>query len=293
MHELARESIDGTPGASASLTLVAVAAPAYPRMHQVAASGSMLHYTIESSTGQVLCTGVGVSTGAGAFTRLAEFSHWDGTTYTRSPGALASLPAACSIYLALSATTAAPVHGPACSIDADRWVLLGPDVPNVSGTPSLTASRDYYWRSLNCYPHKIDAIAIHSTGSASFDVGLYEVDWATGYPGKLLLGWQGKSVAGGMNTVTLASATLGSMSAVAQPLPLGDVYWALNVSAGGCGRTVPNVGRSGSSSSDMTAPKSILYRNRTNNTAFGDAPSITGRIIDAWSNVPMISARGS
>ncbi len=293
MHELARESISGTPGTAASLTVVAATSPAYPRLSDVAALGSMLHYTIEASDGRVVCTGVGKATAAGAFTRLTEFSQFDGTTYTKQPSALASLPSGCAIYVALSATTVMPVSAPASNVSADRWVLPNDNQIATSATGTFaTTGRDHYWRVRMAYPHKVDAIAIHSTATANYDIGLYEVDWDTGNPGRLLIGWQGVSIAAGMNTILLSAATLGALSAASQRLPLGDMYWMLNMSAGGPGRTVLYTGCSGSIVSDLASPQSILYRSRTNNTSFGDAPTITGRLAMATTHVPMIALRG-
>lgn len=290
-YELGRESISGTPGTSASLTLTAATSPAFPRMSEVAVVGVPLSYTIEDSTGQVLCTGMGVSTGAGAFTRVLEWSHYGGT-YSDNPSSLYSLPSGCVIYLSANRGNMATLYGPASAVDANQWINPTGLVCGTGGTFS-TANRDHYWRSMQMYPHKVDAIAIHAAGAASFDIGMYEVNPSTGSPGILLIGWQGVTVAAGMNTVTLASATLGALSAAAQRLPTGDVYWMLNLSASSCSRTVANVGPSGSDSSDLSAAKSVLYRSRTNNTSFGDTPTLTGRLTTTTANVPMIPLRGA
>lgn len=294
MRELGTENISGTPGTSATLTLTAASSPAFPRMNEVAPVGSPIHYTIETAAGQVVANGVGISTAAGAFTRQVEYSSWDGTTYTVA-GSLASIPSGCKIYCGLSAFSAAPLAAPSWNGDANRWIEPSYNVGSSASFILTSANRDHFWRFLNRYPHKVDAVAYHAAGIATFDIGIYEVDYATGGPGKLLLGWQGVTSAAGMNTLTLAARTLGALAASPQPIPVGDLYGMMNASSTGAspGRGVPNGGAAGSIGSDMANPSNILYAGRTVNTSFGDSPTIGGRHANSFPVNPLLSFRGA
>lgn len=295
MRELAYQSISGTPGTAAALTVVAVAGN--PRLDQVAPVGSPIFYTVEiESSGQAVCTGVGKATGAGAFTRLAEFSSYDGTDYGANPAALASIPAGCVIYCSLSGQIALPSFAPTSNVSANRW--FDPSGQGGIVTTAFTvgaANRDYFWRDRLATAQKIDAFSIHAAAIGVLDLGLYEIDWATGGPGVLLLGWQGFALAAGMNTLLLTAATLGVLPKAAQRPPIADVIWMANWSA-----TTANPARtkdataalSGSETADLSGPQHLLYAPRANNSTFGDSPALTGRITTAAAKVPSIGARG-
>lgn len=293
MRELGYETISGTPGTTAALTVAAVTSPAFPRLNAIAPVGSAIHYTIIASDGQVISNGVGVSTGAGAFTRKVEFSSFDGTTYTVG-GSLASLPAGCTIFCGYNFSNVAPLQAPTWNGDANRWFEPG-DMPVASTvyTPSATG-RDHFWRFRNLNPHKIDAISVFTGAAGALDFGIYEVDWVTGGPAKLLLGWNIATTAVGANTLTLASATLGVLAGAASVLPTGDLYGMWNVSSTSVtsNRTIANVGPSGSVDADILTAKSILYATRTNATSFADSPTITGRHTTGVAGVPMVVFRG-
>lgn len=295
MRELAYESVSGTPGTTAAITVAAITGtPAYPRLNNVAPTGSPIHYTVENSSGQPLCTGVGISTGANGFTRQVEYSHWDGTTYTAYPGTLYSLPSGCKIYASLSAATAAPLAAPTWNGTTGRWFEPGDrTVGTTTFTPSA-AGRDHFWRFRNLHPHLVDSVAIHAAATGTIDVGIYEIDWSTGAPGKLLLGWQGVSVVAGMNQITTASRTSGSLAAGNVSIPVGDLYGMVNVSATSvtCGRTITNNGAGGSVVPDLSSAQSLLYLTRTNATSFGDSPTLTGRLTTGVAAVPALVFRG-
>lgn len=294
MRELGFEDISGTPGTSASLTVTAKSSPAYPRLSDVSPLGGAVHYIIKASDGQVLCTGVGYPSAAGTFVRQAEFTQWNGTTFTRDPASLASLPASCTIQCGVGEYSVVPPFARPWSGDADQWVEPAGNVV-VSTTYAIgNANRDYFWRFRNLCAFECDAIALDFSAAATLDIGIYEVDRATGAPGKLLLGWQGATGAVGTNILTFATATLGVLAKQAQTLPLGDLIGMFNVdTTGNLSRTVaPMVNSGGSGSSRMTDAKPFLYANRTNNTAFSDNPTITGRITTTTAGVPAIVLRG-
>lgn len=296
MRELGCERISGTPGTAAALTLTAFTGN--PRMSAVAPVGSPIHYTVEvESTGQPVCRGVGFSTGAGGFTCAIETSSYDGTDYTMSPAAFASIPAGCIIYCSAGAFDILPSFAPACAPGENLWF----DPAGFSIITSATwtvgaAGRDYFWRDRIAVNQPVDQLAIHAAAACTFDFGIYEINWATGKAGKLLLGWQGLTLAAGMNPMLLTAATLGALPKAAQRLPVGDVMFMGNWSAttGQPGRVKEgSSAMAGSLVSDLASPQHIQYVNRTNNTTFGDNPTITGRITTAYSKIPLVAARGA
>jgi hypothetical protein len=297
MRELGYQSISGTPGTAAALTVVAVAGN--PGMHQVAPVGSPILYTIAvESTGQQVCSGVGKSTGAGGFTRSLEFSTFDGTDYLTPTATLASIPAGCVIYCSFSAFDVMPTYAPPCAPGENLWFDPAGQSIITSATWTVgAANRDYFWRDRIAVNHPVDQLAIHaSAASGTLDFGLFEIDWATGKAGKLLLGWQGVTLAAGMNPLLLTAATLGALPKAAQRLPIGDVMYMGNWSAtaGQPGRVKDGTSAmAGSLVSDLASPQHLQYVNRTNNTSFGDNPTITGRITTSYSKIPLIAARGA
>lgn len=296
MRELGLELISGTPGTSATLTIAAVTGN--PRINQVAPVGASIHYTVEiENTGQQVCHGVGFSTGAGSFTRAIESSAYDGTDYTFSPAGFASIPAGCVIYCSAGAADLLPTFAPPCATGENLW--FDPAGPSVITSATWTVgaiNRDYFWRDRIAVNHPVDQLAIHAAASGTLDFGLFEIDWTTGRAGKLLLGWQGITLAAGMNPMLLTAATLGVLPKAAQRLPIGDVMYMGNWSA-----TAAQPGRvkdgtsamAGSLVSDLASPQHIQYVNRTNNTSFGDNPTITGRITSAYAKIPLVAARGA
>lgn len=291
MKELALEAISGTPGTSGSLTVTAVSSPvAFPRMSDVGVLSTPIAYTIEDSTGLVICSGWGYSTAAGAFTRVVETSQWGGSSYTRNPSALYSLPSGCVIYCGTSKATQPDLGQP---ITTQMWFEPnGLDTNTTGFTP--TANRDYFWRFVNTYPYSVDAVAVHASGSIVLDLGIYSVNLSDGKPAILLIGWKGVSLASGMNTITMASATLGALSAAAQALPTGDLMFMANLSSGNFGRSVSTKGsRSGSIVSDLNATQCLQYVNRTNNTSFASNPTITGRFTSANVAAPLVAFRAT
>lgn len=290
MYELGYENISGTPSTSASLTLTAISSPiAYPRMSAVGPASTPIYYIIENSSGQVLCAGVGLCASAGSFTRVIEFSHWNGTTYTRDPGTLYDLPSGCKVYCGVSVGTIAPLMA---RHESATW--FEPAAREVtSATMTFSANRDYWFRFRNEYAFPVDQVAVHIAAAATLDVGIYTVDPSDASPSKLLLGWQGVVAgSGGMVEMALTSVTLGVMSAAAQPIPMGDLYVMVNVSASAPGRVVTNGSAiSGSLVSDLANADAPLYANRTNNTSFGDDPTITGRITTTFAHSPALVFR--
>jgi len=295
MRELGYETISGTPGTTAAITVTAVASPtAFPRLSDIAPIGSPVHYTVETSAGQVVCNGVGVSTAAGSFTRQVEFSKYDGTTYAVG-GTLASIPAGCIIYCGLSAFTASPLHAPSWNGDVNRWFEPSGQVVGTTAFTATATGRDHFWRFRNLHPHKIDAIGFSAGAIGTLDIGIYEVDWVTGGPGKLLAGWQGVTTSAGLQSLLMTAKTLGALAATAGPLPVGDLYGMVNVSTTTLtfARTISNTGPSGSTTIDCGTPTNVLYSARTNNTSFGDGPMPTGRHASGFATVPMIAIRGA
>lgn len=295
MRELGYESISGTPGTAAALTVSAVSSPiAYPRLSAIAPAGVPVHYVIESSAGQVLALGVGYSGGAGSFTRQYEFSQWNGTTYTRDPATLYSLPSGCIIYCGAGSQLLVPGVAPPSSAITERWTEPGLQVVgSTTFTPTL-ASRDHFWRARNLLAYQVDALHMYIAGVGTLDFGIYEVDWSNGNPGKLLLGWQGVTTVVGNNTLLFTAATLGALSAVAQSLPLGDLFFMYNVSATSitCTRTVDlSHGLGGNGMLPLSSGKPMLYLDRTNNTSFGDSPSVTW-LNSSNTKMPGVSFRG-
>lgn len=293
MRELGFENISGTPGTTATLTVTAKTGPAWPRLSDVAPLGCAVHYTIKASDGQVLALGVGYPSAAGTFVRQREYSQFNGTTYTRDPATLASIPAGCTIQCSAGEASIAPTLAKPWNGDAEQWVEPGGNVVT-STTLALTNNRDYFWRIRNLCGFATDAVALDLSAAASIDFGLYEVDRATGAPGKLLLGWQGATGGVGSNVLEYSAATLGVLAKQAQTLSLGDLVCMLNIgTAGNASRTIsPFTGIGGSGSARMTDAKPLLYANRTTGTAFGDAPTITGRITTATAGLPATPLRG-
>lgn len=297
MRELGFERISGTPGTAAGLTLTAVAGN--PRMSAAAPVGSPIHYTVEiESAGQQVCHGVGISTGAGGFTRVVESSSYDGTDYTMNPAAFASIPAGCVIYCSAGAADLVPSNAPPCAPGENLWFDPAGQNNNVSAAAWAvgTTNRDHYWRDRIAVNKPIDQLAIHSSAICTFDFGVYEIDWATGKAGKLLLGWQGITTIAGMTPLLFSAATLGALPKSAQRLPIGDVMFMGNWSstAGQPNRVKDGTGAmSGSLVADLSVPQMIQYANRTNGTAFGDNPSITGRLTTSYSKIPLVAARGA
>lgn len=296
MRELGLETISGTPGTSETLTISAVVAPvAWPRLSAVAPVGAPINYTIESSSGQVLAEGVGHCTAVGAFTRDIEFAQWNGASYTQNPSGLYSLPSGCVIYCGLAAFSTEPAYAPPSNVNSIRWYEPGDKpVSAATYTPSA-AGRDIFWRIRNKFANKIDAVAIHTSAVGSIDVGIYEVDWATGNPGLLLAGWVNVTTVTGMNTLLLSDATLGvyaGRSSIA--LPIGDLFLGENVSATTItsGRLIDCVMATGSVSPDLTAAQPFLYTTRTQGTSFASNPTITGHNAQTNAKAPMISVRG-
>lgn len=294
MRELGYEDISGTPGTAASLTVTAKSSPAWPRLSDVAPVGCAVHYTIKASDGQVLALGVGYPSAAGTFVRQREFSQFNGTTYSRAPATLADLPAGCTIQCSVGEWSIAPTLARPWNGDVEQWVEPGGNVVT-STTLALTNNRDYFWRIRNLCGFATDAVAIDLSAAASIDFGFYEVDLATGAPGKLLLGWQGVTGGVGSNVLTYATATLGVLPKSAQLLPLGDLVCMLNVgTAGNASRTISAyTGVGGSGSARMTDSKPLLYANRTNATALGDDPTVTGRITTSTAGLPATPLRGA
>lgn len=297
MRELAYESISGTPGTSATLTVAAVSGN--PRFNEVAPVGSPIQYTVVvESTGQQVCHGTGISTGAGGFTRVIESSSYDGTNYTMSPAAFASIPAGCVIQCSAGAADLIPTYAPPCAPGENLWFdPAGSSIITAATWTVGATGRDYFWRDRIAVNHPVDQLAIHAAAASGLlDFGLYEINWATGKAGKLLLGWQGVTLAAGMNPLLLSAATLGVLPKSAQRLPIGDVMFMGNWSntAGNPGRVKEgSSAMAGSLVPDLSAPQHIQYVNRTNNTTFGDNPTITGRIITAYSKIPLVAARGA
>lgn len=296
MRELGLETVTGTPGTSAALTLSAVTSPvAFPRLSDVGPVGAPIHYIIESSTGQPLAEGVGHCTGAGAFNRDIEFSQWNGTAYTQNPTTLYSLPAGCVIYCGAAAFSTEPTYGPQSNVNSIRWYEPGDKpVSAATYTPS-TAGRDIFWRIRNRFPNKIDAVAIHTGAVGNIDLGIYEFDWATGNPGLLLAGWVNVTTVNGMNTLTLASSTLGIYAGQSSaPMPIGDLFIGENVSATAVtsGRLIDCVMATGSTNPDLTAAQPFLYTTRTQGTSFASNPTITGHNAQTNAKAPLIAFRG-
>lgn len=295
MRELGKETISGTPGTAASLTVAAISSPiAWPRMSDVGPAGAPVHYSIENADGQPLCTGVGYSSAAGTFVRQREFSQWNGSAYSRDPATLYSLPSGCTIYCALGAVTVVPTFAPPSDVDTDRWCEPGGQVIGSTAWTPTAANRDHFWRFRNYCAFKIDAVGLYLGAAGTLDFGIYEVDWATGDPGKLLLGWQGVTTASTDNVLTLASATLGALSAAAQTLPVGDLIAMYNVdstSVTGARTIDSSASMCGLGAISGTAAKPYLYATRTNNTTFGDSPSITGRHTTIATRLPAVMFR--
>jgi hypothetical protein len=297
MRGIGYESISGTPGTAANLTVAAVTSS--PRLSDVAPVGSPIHYTIEVlSTGQFVCHGVGISTGAGAFTRVIETDAYDNTNYTLSPASFASIPSGCVIYCAAGAFDILPTYAPVCAAAENLWFDPAGPNNNIAGATWTvgTTSRDFFWRDRIAVNQPIDRLAIHTSAICTLDFGVYEVNWSTGKPGKLLLGWQGVTTVAGMNELSLSAATLGALPKSAQRLPIGDVFFMGNWSSttGQPNRVKDGTGAmSGSLVSDLASPQHIQYVNRTNNTTFGDNPTITGRLTTAYTKIPLVAARGA
>ncbi len=296
MKELGLETISGTPGTSASITVAAVTAPvAFPRMSGVAPIGSPIHYTIESSTGQPLAEGVGHATGAGSFTRDIELSHWDGTSYTPNPSTLYNLPSGCVIYCSAAGFSTEQTYGPPSNIHATRWYEPGDKPVSASTYTPSTAGRDIFWRIRNKFSNKVDAVAIHTGAIGSMDLGIYEFDWATGNPGLLLAGWVNVTTVAAMNTLTLASSTLGVLAGQASAaMPIGDLFIGENVSATTLtsSRLIDCVMATGSTNPDLTASQPFLYTTRTQGTSFASNPTITGHNAQTNAKAPLIAFRG-
>jgi len=295
MKELGKELISGTPGTATNLTVTAISSPiSWPRMSDIGPVGAPVHYTIENTDGQVLCTGVGYSSAAGTFVRQYEFTQWNGATYTRDPGTVYSLPSGCTIYCALGAVTVTPTFAPPSNVDTDRWVEPGGQIVTTGVFTPTAINRDHFFRFRNYCGFKIDAIGLYLGAAGTLDFGIYEVDWSTGNPGKLLLGWQGVTTASGDNVLTLASATLGALSAAAQTLPVGDLFGMMNVSATTitAARTIDATAAAGGSGMlNMTATRPYIYATRTNNTSFGDSPTLTGRHTTTNARLPAVLFR--
>jgi hypothetical protein len=298
MRELGLQSISGAPGTAAALTLGDVAGN--PRMSAIAPVGSPIHYVVAiESTGQMVCRGVGFSTGAGGFTRVMEFATFDGADYTTDPASFGSIPAGCVIYCSGGATDIITSHAPVCGPGENLWFdPAGPNNKVSSATWTVGAvNRDYFWRDRIVVNQKIDQLAMHaSAASGVIDFAVFEVNWATGKAGKLLLGWQGVTLIAGMTPMLLSAATLGALPKAAQRLPIGDVFFMANWSntTGQPGRVKDGTGSmDGSLVADLASPQHIQYVNRTNGTAFGDNPTITGRIASSYPNIPLVAARAA
>ena len=298
MLELGYETISGTPGTTAAITVASVSSPvAYPRLSDVGPLGAPIHYTIEDSTGLVLETGVGISTAAGSFTRIAALTQWGGSSYTTAPSGLYSLPASCIIYCSMSGFAAIQAQAITCNISANRWYEPAGLAASSSTWTPTAANRDHIWRTINRMPYKVDAIAIHASGTVSADIGIYTINASTGKPAKLLLGWKNASLVSGMNTLTLASRTDGVMSAAAASLPTGPLAFLYNTSSAAvtCNRVVSSseANFGGSETSDLSGSQHCLYGSRTQGNAMIDDPSLTGRLTSGtMTSMPMIAFRG-
>ncbi len=294
MRELGYEAISGGPGTSASLAVTAVTSPtAYPRLSAVAPLNTPIHYTIEDSTGMVLSEGIGYSTAAGAFTRVREYSHWTGTTYTETPGSLISIPSGCVIYCGAGGSMFVPTLPPPCSIDSNRWFEPGGKAADSNGFAG-SATNEYYWQFSNLVPTKVDAVGLYlSAAGTTFDLGIYDIDASNGQPGILLVGWQNQTSVSASNILTLASATLGIYAGAASArLPIAHLFGSL------CGnvtsvKSVPHAGTSvGSNSPELTNHRALLYRARTPGTSFASTPTISGRFAASITSVPALAFRG-
>lgn len=298
MRELGLEEISGTPGTAASLTVTAVTSPyASPRMSQVASLGVPIHYIIEASNGQVLATGVGYCSVAGTFVRQYEFTQWSGTTYTKNPATLYNLPSGCKLYCGPGEATFVQAFAPPSNVDADRWVEPGGrDTVNSGYAPSGT-NRDHFWRFRNLCGFKTDAVGLYLGAAAiGIDFGLYDIDWATGNPGVLLLGWPGVTSASGDNILLYSAATSGILAKTAQTLPLGDLFACYNVAS-----TTATISRGVAAGSTMVGGgvialnscKPMLYQARTQGAALSDPPSGLARHSTSISYVPLVALRGA
>lgn len=296
MRELGYEAIDGTPGTSASLTLSAVTNN--PRISQVTETGRPVHYTIALSNGQQRCHGIGVSTGDGTFTRIVETSVFDGTAYTINPSGFADLPSNCVIYCSAGASDILHTPAPPCAIGEHCWFAPGGPgtvVSSASWSPGQ-ANRDHFWRDRIAVSFPIDRVGLHAAAACNVDFGIYDINWDTGKPGKLLLGWQNKAMIGGMNSFDLTDANLGILNKTPQRMALGDIFVMCNWSAtaGAPGRVIDATASSqGSLIADLAYPQQMLYTNRTQGTAFGDNPTITARNITAYAKIPLLAFRGA
>lgn len=296
MRELGYEAIDGTPGTSASLTLSAVTNN--PRISQVTETGRPVHYTIALSNGQQRCHGIGVSTGDGTFRRIVETSVFDGTAYTINPSGFADLPSNCVIYCSAGASDVLHTPAPPCAIGEHCW--FAPGGPGTIVTQASWAigaiNRDYFWRDRINVSFPIDQVAIHTTAICNIDLGIYDINWETGTPGKLLLGWQNKTTIVGMNALNLTDATLGVLNKTPQRLAIGDIFVMCNWSSttGSPGRVIDATAASlGSLVPDLSAPQQVMYGARTQGSSFGDNPTLTGRNITPYAKMPLLAFRGA
>lgn len=295
LRDLALEAVSGTPGTSASLTVTAVTSPfASPRLSDVANPGVMFRYTIEASDGQALALGIGYSSAAGTFVRVQETAHYDGTTFTKDPSTLYSLPTGCTIYASASSVSIVPSLSQPISIDADKWVEPGGKEVAASTCTMTAQDRDHFFRLFNACGFKVDAIGFYAGAVGVIDVGLYAVNATDGSVGTLLLGWQGVTTASGNNILTLASATLGVLPKAAQRLPLGDLWAMLNVSSTTVtfNRTVQG-NTSVGAALYLASAAVFMYAGRTNATAFASNPTLAGRHTNGVARLPMLAFRGA